>query len=97
MTLRAEKLPADATCYRRIGPFDEASFPAGLLGEHRLKEDVWGVLTLVDGAIGFAWDDAEGGEIELVAPASLVIPPTVPHHLTVGGPFSLTIEFHRQP
>ena len=96
-TVCAAALPAGAACYKRIGPFDEDSLPAGLLREHRLKDDVWGVLTIVDGAIGLAWDDAEGGEIELAARSKLVIPPAVPHHLTVRGPFSLTIEFHRQP
>ena len=97
MTQRFETLPAGAACYKRIGPFSEDSLPAGILREHRLKDDVWGVLTIVDGAIGFTWDDAEGGEIELAARSRLVIPPAVPHHLTVRGPFSLTIEFHRQP
>ena len=97
MTRRPDTLPADAASYRRIGPFDQDSLPAGLLREHQLKEDVWGVLTLLEGEIGFSWDDAEGGESELVAPASIVIPPTVPHHVEMRGPFTLTLEFHRQP
>jgi tellurite resistance-related uncharacterized protein len=94
---RTNALPAGVTCYRQLGPFDEESLPAGLLREHRLKQDVWGVLTMLDGTIGFRWDDAEGGKVELAAPASMVIPPTVPHHLHVSGPFALTIEFHRRP
>jgi len=97
MTHRADRLPADATCYRRIGPFDQDSLPAGLLREHQLKEDVWGLLTMVDGIIGFTWDDAEGGTIQLAAPDSMVIPPAVLHHVEMRGPFTLTIEFHRQP
>ncbi len=47
------------------------------------------MLTLLSGTIGFNWDDAEGGESELVAPASIVIPPTVPHHVEMRGPFTL--------
>ncbi|HEU4497815.1 MAG TPA: DUF1971 domain-containing protein [Sphingomicrobium sp.] len=94
---RAEMLPADAVSYRRIGPFDEHSLPSGLLREHQLKEDVWAVLTMVDGTIGFAWDDDDGGEVDLTAPATLVIPPSVPHHVDLRGPFTLTIEFHRRP
>lgn len=94
---RTNILPADVACYRRIGPFDQASLPAGLLSEHRLKHDVWGVLTLVEGSTGLVWDDSEGGQIDLVAPAGLVIPPDVPHHVDVHGPFVLEIEFHRRP
>jgi tellurite resistance-related uncharacterized protein len=90
-------LPSDAACYRQIGPFNQDSLPAGLLAEHRLKEGVWGVLTVLDGAIGFSWDDADGGKVEIAAPASIVIPPTVPHHIDIRGPFILRIGFHRQP
>ncbi len=97
MIQRPDTLPADAAGYRHLGPFDQDSLPAGLLREHRLKEDVWGVLTMLDGVIGFCWDDAEGGGVELAAPASLIIPPTIAHHLEVRGPFALAIEFHRRP
>jgi len=95
--MRRPELPADAVSYRRIGPFDEHSLPAGLLREHQLKDDVWGVLTLFDGKISFTWDDDHGGSVDLAAPASMIIPPAVPHHVEVRGPFTLTIDFHRRP
>lgn len=90
-------LPPGAVCYRRIGPFDQHSLPAGLLREHQLKEDVWGVVTMLAGSIGFTWDDARGGTIDFRAPESLTIPPAVPHHVTATGPFTLEIEFYRLP
>lgn len=88
-------VPPGASCYRRIGPFDQHSLPAGLLREHRLKEDVWGVVTMLSGSIQFIWDDAAGGAVELATPDSLVIPPDAPHHVAATGPFVLEIEFYR--
>jgi len=88
-------LPADVTAYRMIGPFDAQTLPAGLRGEHRLKEGAWGLLTLTEGAIRFVWDDERGGAEDLTAPAKHVVPPQVPHHVEGHGPFSLTIAFYR--
>lgn len=94
---RANDLPVDAVGYWRSGQLDQHSLPAGLTREHRLKEGTWGVVTLLSGTIGFNWDDAEGGAVELSAPGRMVIPPTVPHHVDIRGPFTLEIEFLRQP
>lgn len=89
------ELPLGSTAYRTIGPFGAQSLPAGLRAEHRLKEGTWGLLELVEGALRFVWDDLEGGAEELVAPARLVVPPEVLHHVEGEGPFALTIAFHR--
>lgn len=95
MTVRPAALPADVHCYRVVGPFDEGSLPEGLTREHRLKPDVWGLLTLSQGSVTFVWDDDLGGETELQAPSTFVVPPEVPHHLRLAGPFELTVGFHR--
>lgn len=95
VTLRPDRLPIGAVCYRTVGPFDLDSLPDGLRKEHRLKTDVWGLLTLSQGSITFVWDDERGGEETLHAPAIFLVPPEVPHHLRVSGPFLLTIGFHR--
>jgi tellurite resistance-related uncharacterized protein len=81
--------------YRTIGPFDAVSLPAGLRAEHRLKPGAWAVLRLLEGELRMVWDDAQGGHDQLAAPAELVIPPQVPHHVEGQGPFALTIAFHR--
>ena len=88
-------LPPDAEAYRTIGPFDAATLPRGLRAEHDLKPGAWGVVTLTKGRLRFAWDDEQGGAEELVAPAEIVVPPQVPHHVEGDGPFSLTITFYR--
>ena len=96
-SMRAYELPAGVACYWQSGRLDRESLPNGLTREHRLKEGTWGVLTLRTGSIEFIWDDPEGGTVALSAPATMVIPPTVPHHVVIGGPFTLDIEFHRRP
>ena len=95
--MRKYDLPAGVTCYWQSGRLDQGNLPAGLTREHRLKEGTWGMLTLRSGSIQFVWDDTEGGTVELAAPGRMVIPPTVPHHLVLGGPFKLEIEFYRRP
>ncbi|MBC7159369.1 MAG: hypothetical protein H5U21_04880 [Porphyrobacter sp.] len=71
--------PSDLVCYRRIGPFDAAAIPAGLLREHTLKAGVWGRV-------------GSGQSERLVAPAETFIPPQRPHHVEVSPDVSLEIE-----
>ncbi|HMO75216.1 MAG TPA: DUF1971 domain-containing protein [Sphingopyxis sp.] len=94
ITDRGPPLPESASCYRRIGPFEADTIPAGLLRRHDLKSGVWGLLHIVAGAVRFRWDDAAGGSRLLVAGDTMLVPPTVPHHLETGGPVTLTIAFH---
>lgn len=94
MSERPSRLPEGVEAYRTIGPFDASGLPAGLRRTHDLKEGTWGRLALEQGALAFVWEDAEGGRTELVAPAELVVPPQVPHHVE-GDEFRLTITFHR--
>jgi tellurite resistance-related uncharacterized protein len=89
------ELPLGSVAHRSIGPFDAQTLPAGLRAEHRLKEGTWGMLTLTEGSLRFVWDDEQGGADELVAPARLVVPPQVPHHVEGEGSFALQISFYR--
>lgn len=88
-------MPPGAGAYSEIGPFDAASLPKGLLAEHRLKPGTWALVNVLEGAIRFAWDDETGGQDHLVAPAQIIVPPQVLHHVEGDGPFLLTITFHR--
>ena len=91
---RPDRLPPGVEAYRTIGPFDSATLPAGLRRTHDLKEGTWGLVALERGRLGFVWEDAAGGRDDLAAPAQVVVPPQVPHHVE-GDDFSLTITFHR--
>lgn len=88
-------LPPGSLAYSEIGPFDAGSLPKGLRAEHRLKPGAWALLNVLEGGIRFVWDDDTGGQDHLVAPAQLIVPPQVLHHVESDGPFLLTITFHR--
>ncbi len=90
------QLPRGLSAYRKIGPFDAGNLPAGLLREHRLKEGTWARLTMLEGEIGFVWDDADsdGAVTVLAAGDRLHVPPIILHHLEVREEsFRLEIEF----
>jgi cupin 2 domain-containing protein len=89
------QLPPDAEAYRTIGPFDAETLPQGLRAEHSLKPGTWGLIELTEGSLRFVWDDAEGGTEDVVAPARLIVPPQVLHHVEGSGSFALTITFYR--
>lgn len=88
-------LPDGVAAYRSIGPFDAESLPKGLRAEHNLKPGTWAVVELTEGSLRLVWDDEEGGAVDLAAPASLVVPPEVLHHVEREGPFALRIAFYR--
>lgn len=90
-----DRLPPGAACYRHLGPFDERTIPRGLLSEHRLKPDVWGILTIEAGTIMFVWDDDVQDRSALVVGDQLIVPPRVPHHLEIVGLVSLSLAFYR--
>lgn len=93
---RPTSIPEDAARLRVAGPFDQDSLPAGLRRDHSLKAGSWGRLLLIEGEIEFHWDDSAGGSVKLQAPAEIVVPPTVVHHLAGEGPFLLLIVFYRE-
>lgn len=94
MPERPDRLPAGVEPYRTIGPFDAATLPAGLRQTHDLKAGIWGRVALEQGCLGFVWEDNVGGRNDLTAPAGIVVPPRVPHHVE-GDDFRLSITFYR--
>ncbi len=94
--MRAKRLPEDVRPYRTIGPFDDATLPAGLRRTHDLAEDTWGLVELTEGTISFVWEDEGGETLDLSAPAQIVVPPRVPHHVESNGAFRLSITFLRK-
>jgi tellurite resistance-related uncharacterized protein len=91
---RPARLPEGVEAYRTIGPFDAATLPTGLRRTHDLKEGTWGKVSVEQGTIGFVWEDEPGGRDDLRAPAEVVVPPQVPHHVE-GDAFQLSITFYR--
>ena len=95
-TAVTEGAPLTGAPHRTIGPFDAETLPAGLRAEHRLKAGTWGVVRLLEGSLSFAWDDGTGRTDRVTAPAEVIVPPQVPHHVQGAGPFTLTIAFFRE-
>ncbi len=88
-------LPENAVKYSESPVFTEATIPDGLRSVHRTKADVWGVLRVLEGAVGFQDSEPPGEEERIEASQGRVIEPDVPHRLIVFGPVRLRIEFYR--
>jgi hypothetical protein len=89
---RAE-LPDDLHLTRRAGPFTETSLPAALRRPHQIAEGIWGSLRMIQGRVGFDLNTVPPISRRLVTGDSQAIPPSVPHQLSVEGPFELAIDF----
>lgn len=89
---RAE-LPGELGVVRTAGPFDEATLPAGLRRTHLVGAGVWGVLTVLAGEVTITIETGPPISRRLREGESQAIPPEVPHHLTVAGPFRLQVDF----
>lgn len=88
-------LPTDTALYRTIGPFGGDTLPKGLLREHRLKEGTWGRPRVLSGKIRFVWDDDGADDAAVIVDGgTVIIPPTIPHHLEfLATEFVLEIDF----
>jgi tellurite methyltransferase len=93
---RAE-LPDDLEIVRTAGPFDAATVPAGLQRDHRVGERTWGVLRVIEGAVGFTMATTPPTQVSLRAGDRQPIPPGVPHSLRVEGPVRLAVDFLVRP
>jgi len=95
------RLPPDTTYVRTTPTFNETSVPAGLLGQHRVADSTWGVLTVHSGSLTFVFDepgdDGADGEIHHLGEGDqLIIPPRRLHHLELDGAATFDVAFHRQ-
>lgn len=91
------RVPADAECYRTLGPWTQDAIPAGLQGQHQLKAGSWAVIKILSGTIDFAWDDARAEPaMTLETGMELAVPPLLLHHLIVTGPVEIKLSFYRE-
>lgn len=95
--MQAYTLPANASCYRTLGPWSEDVIPEGLKGQHQLKAGSWAEIHILSGQIDFAWDDGEASVAHTLGSGmKLTVPPLVLHHLIVTGPVEIAISFFRE-
>jgi len=99
--MSTSRLPPNTTYVRTTPTFTETTVPAGLLGEHRVAEATWGVLTVHSGSLNFVFDEpgehGTDGEIHhLKEGDQLIIPPRRLHHVELAGTVNFDVAFHRE-
>jgi tellurite resistance-related uncharacterized protein len=87
--------PDGATLTRTTPEFDQDTVPAGLLKAHKISDGVWGRLVVRSGELRFTFDSGDPATRAIAAGDHVVIPPLVPHHVTIDGLVQFVIEFHR--
>jgi tellurite resistance-related uncharacterized protein len=88
-----KKLPKDVTAYKRTPSFTEEAVPAGLLKNHSIEKDVWGLIQVESGSLEYVIGD---DEVHILMPGKAgVVEPTVTHHVNAIGPVSFFVEFYR--
>lgn len=88
---RAE-LPDGLEVVRTAGPFDAGTLPAGLRRTHRVPDRTWGLLQVLDGAVGFRLETDPPRDVRLGAGEAQPIPPGVDHLVRTEGPVRLALE-----
>jgi mannose-6-phosphate isomerase-like protein (cupin superfamily) len=73
--------------------FDDATLPAGLRRDHRVAEQTWAVLRVLDGHARFTMAVDPAVDRRMSAGDEQAIPPGVPHAVDPEGPVVLTVEF----
>jgi tellurite resistance-related uncharacterized protein len=87
------ELPVGLHVVRTAGPFDERTLPDGLRRTHLVGARTWGVLRVLEGAVGFAIETTPPFDERLAAGHEQPIPPQVAHVLRVDGPVRLEVDF----
>jgi tellurite resistance-related uncharacterized protein len=91
---RAE-LPDGLVQQRQLGPWEEGGVPDALQRSHRTPDGMWGLLCILDGHLGFQFD--EGEVIRLPAGARQAIPPGRTHRVILDGPVRLELQLWAPP
>jgi tellurite resistance-related uncharacterized protein len=87
---------AMAAPYKTTPVFDQDSLPEAIRNEHRTKEGVWGLLRVLAGEVQLVFTDPPRTVTVTVTPDNPApIPPQETHHVEVGGPMQMQVEFYR--
>jgi len=89
------ELPDGLRLERTTAEWNQDTIPAGIRRTHRVASGVWGRLRVLDGAVNFVFDDQFPGACDqpVSAGSHQLIPPDRPHHLVVGEPVRLVVDF----
>ena len=91
-------LPSNAVVYKTTKTFTEATVPAGLLRDHRTKDETWGRIVVTEGRLLYTITEGpKRGSWMLNPQASGIIEPGVLHHVATRGGVMFRVEFLRAP
>jgi tellurite resistance-related uncharacterized protein len=94
----ATHLPDGLVSYRRTPEFTEETIPAGLKRAHSTKEEVWGLIHVLDGQLRYRILDERREPSELMlAPGRPpgIVEPRILHEVEPVGRVRFQVEFLR--
>ena len=92
----SDALPDNVVAYRRTPIFDQDSLPAALRRRHNTKEDVWGLIVVLEGRLLYRVLEPLSERI-LDPQTPGVIRPGQAHEVEPVGPVSFFVEFYGDP
>lgn len=92
--LEALALPTGSRLARTTPEFTADTVPDGLLGAHRVADEVWGRLCVFAGSVLFV-EEESGQQRTVAASETQVIEPGVLHHVELADDARFVVEFHR--
>lgn len=90
-----KNLPAHVKPYRRTDVFDAATIPAGLLKSHRVAEDVWAKLCVLDGTLMYIIEEPLREEILLDSAKPGILEPGISHYVVPHEGVRFYVEFYQ--
>ena len=93
--LRCDRMewPDNLVAYARTKEFDQDTVPGGLVSSHTTKAGVWARIHVLEGAMLYRVGSPVHRDVRLVAPATVVVVPDVPHRVEPRGPVRFFVEF----
>lgn len=81
--------------YKVTAEWDETTLPAAIRGRHNTKAGVWGLLRVLEGRVSLVFEDP-ARRVEVTPDQPAEIPPEQWHHVELGGPARMRVEFFRE-
>jgi len=86
--------PENLTFHRRTPDFEHNSVPPGILGQHRISEDVWGKVMVSEGNLTYRILEPNIEEYIIDTENFGVVAPQAAHQVEINGPVKFHIEFY---
>lgn len=82
--------------YKTTPVFDETTLPRALQSSHSTKAGVWGLLRVLEGEVELVFEESHLTKMATVD-SPVEIPPQAVHHVRIGGPMRMLVEFYTEP